>query len=235
MRSNTSAHRGSTRRLDTTRLERDEDHGPHERTEQEPGCEIGAELFGHEPMIAPPPQPSDDDHADDPAGDQDAEHAPCLPDAILSSPYHWTVTADFQGTVEQRLARAAMRYTGARRTLIDILARAGRPLTLPEILDADAALAQSSAYRNLAELNDAGVVRRIVTGDEHARFELAEDLTGDHHHHFVCTSCGAVADVVLPDHLEQAIDDAGRAVATALGHEVCTHSLDLVGRCRDCV
>ena len=141
---------------------------------------------------------------------------------------------DLHDHAARRLGAAAMRYTAARRSLVEILALAGRPMTLPEILEADDALAQSSAYRNLAELTEAEVVRRIVTGDEHGRFELAEDLTGAHHHHFVCTSCGTVEDIVLDDRLERAIDDASRTLSVRQGHEVLTHSLDLLGVCSSC-
>ncbi len=144
------------------------------------------------------------------------------------------VTADLHDSASKRLAGVPMRYTDARRTLVEIMARAGRPLTLPEILENGDDLAQSSAYRNLAELTDAGVTRRIVTDDEHVRFELAEDLTGAHHHHFVCSNCGLVADVVLSDRLEHAIDDAGLALTDAVGHQVHAHRLDLLGLCTDC-
>ena len=34
---------------------------------------------------------------------------------------------------------------------------------------------QSSAYRNLAVLEQAGVIRRVITDDDFARFELDED------------------------------------------------------------
>ena len=62
-------------------------------------------------------------------------------------------------------------------------------MTLPDILGADRSLAQSSAYRSLAVLVDAGVVRRLVHGGDHAHYELAEHLT-EHHHHLVCDACG---------------------------------------------
>ena len=61
---------------------------------------------------------------------------------------------------------------------MDVLVASPRPLTIPEVLDAGNGLAQSSVYRNLVILEQAGVVHRIVTNDEFARFELAEDLVG---------------------------------------------------------
>ena len=38
------------------------------------------------------------------------------------------------------------------------------------------------------------MVHRIVTADEHARYELDEALTERHHHHLVCSRCGVVLD-----------------------------------------
>ena len=68
--------------------------------------------------------------------------------------------------------------------MVDTLAGDG-PLTLPELLDRREELAQSSAYRGLGVLIDAGAVRRIVHDSDHARYELDERLTGHHHHHLV--------------------------------------------------
>ena len=98
---------------------------------------------------------------------------------------------DIHTTAARRLAAIGQRYTASRRAIVEILARADGPRTLPAILRDDDALAQSSAYRNLSELISANVVHRIVTADEHAHFELAEDLT-EHHHHLICTVCGGV-------------------------------------------
>ena len=100
---------------------------------------------------------------------------------------------DLHVTVGRRLRAVGMRYSWSRHAVVDVLAGAGRPLTLPEILEAadgsggGRPLAQSSAYRNVGEMVDASVVRRVDSGDDHARFELHESLTG-HHHHLECRS-----------------------------------------------
>ena len=73
---------------------------------------------------------------------------------------------------------------------------------MPEILAANEALPQSSAYRNVTALIEAGVVRRVTGVDDHGRFELSEDLAG-HHHHLACARCGKVEDVVPSGRLEQ--------------------------------
>ncbi len=150
------------------------------------------------------------------------------------SPTHDVEVDELHSTAAQRLRDTGLRYTGARRALVDVLATTERPLTIPEILERDSSLAQSSAYRNLTELIAAGVVHRIIAGDEFSHFELAENLTS-HHHHLVCTSCGRVADVTLSDDLEASLDEALDRLAASNGFRADHHRLDVVGHCASCV
>jgi len=107
------------------------------------------------------------------------------------------MSTDLDSTVEERLRGAGQRYTPQRRDLMHLLAQAASPVSIPQILaDADE-LKQSSVYRNLAALEQAGVVRRVPTDEEYGRYELAEELIG-HHHHLVCSNCGAMRDVEVP-------------------------------------
>ena len=141
---------------------------------------------------------------------------------------------DLHDAVAQILRGHGQRYTPARRAVVEALERADRPVTLPEILADNDDLAQSSAYRNLAELVDAGVVRRIITSDEYSHFEITDQLTGEHHHHLICTVCGAVEDFTVSNELEDLIDRASRVVARDQRWAVENHRLDLVGRCTGC-
>ena len=69
---------------------------------------------------------------------------------------------------------------------------------------------------------------------EFARFELAEDLTGDHHHHLICSSCGGVEDAPASAGIERAVHKAIDEVERATGFRTTAHRIDLVGLCRDC-
>ena len=136
-------------------------------------------------------------------------------------------------TVSVLLHAQQQRLTTARRLIVDVLDAADRPLTIPEILDAQPLLAQSSAYRNLVVLEQAHVVHRLVTHADFARYELAEDLTG-HHHHLVCSNCGRIEDVPATPAVERsvavAIDEASKRAGFRTEH----HRLDLVGLCANC-
>ena len=136
-------------------------------------------------------------------------------------------------SVAARLADQDQQYTTNRRAVVEALITAGAPITLPGLLQADGTLAQSSAYRSLSVMVDAGVVRRLVHVGDHAHFELAEDLT-EHHHHLICEGCGTVVDVTLPDEVEVAMDQTFDAVAEAAGFTPNHHAVDIYGTCADC-
>ena len=136
--------------------------------------------------------------------------------------------------VAARLRGGEHRYTSGRRRVVAALHGSDGPVTIPQILELDASLAQSSVYRNLAILEEVGAVTRIVTHDDHARYELAEALTDHHHHHLICSSCGLVSDFELSPHLEQTLDEALQRTGRSNGFRVDDHRLDLIGACADC-
>ena len=140
---------------------------------------------------------------------------------------------DLHATAAQRLRGDGQRYTSNRRALIDLLDATDHPVTIAEVLTLRTDLAQSSVYRNLSVLEQAGVVHRVVATDEFARYELAQDLT-EHHHHLICSSCGAVADFTIGPKLEDSMAEAFARVGEETGFETDHHRLDLVGRCTDC-
>ena len=132
-----------------------------------------------------------------------------------------------------RLRAHQQRYTAGRRLLVETMAAHGHPLAVPDLLAALPVTAQSSVYRNLSVLEVARVARRVQGEDELNRFELAEDLTG-HHHHLLCTACGKVADYTLPPRLERAVENAIPELASITGFHPKSHRLDLVGLCSAC-
>ncbi|HVD71424.1 MAG TPA: Fur family transcriptional regulator [Actinomycetota bacterium] len=144
-----------------------------------------------------------------------------------------TASNDLHATVEASLRSVGQRYTPKRRALVTLLERADKPLSMNDLLAGKTGLPQSSIYRNLAVLEQAGAVRRVITEDEFARFELTEALT-EHHHHLICSNCGKVEDVTIPADLESAMDRTIDRVARRAGFAHVSHRLDLIGTCRSC-
>jgi Fur family transcriptional regulator, ferric uptake regulator len=140
---------------------------------------------------------------------------------------------DLHTTVDEQLRRSRQRYTTGRRHLVELLADTARPVTIPELLELGARQSQSSLYRNLAVLEQAGAVHRMTSTDDVSRYELTEELI-EHHHHVVCSVCGHVEDVTLPVEVERTLTVAAERAAAAHGYTIETHRFELVGRCRDC-
>jgi len=77
--------------------------------------------------------------------------------------------------------------------------QARAPLSHAEVYElvTDAGMDRATVYRNLVDLADTGIVRRIDLGDHVWRFEWVgaeqREHGADAHPHFVCSDCGAVA------------------------------------------
>ena len=60
------------------------------------------------------------------------------------------------------MRRVNQRYTSGRRMLIEALAQSIRPQTTAELAAPESRLPQSTTYRNLAILEQAGTVHRVI-------------------------------------------------------------------------
>ncbi|MBE1611939.1 Fur family ferric uptake transcriptional regulator [Actinopolymorpha pittospori] len=88
-------------------------------------------------------------------------------------------------------------------------------------------VSHQAVYDVLRALTTAGLVRRIQPLGSVARYEAR---VGDNHHHVVCRSCGAIADVdcaVGETPCLTAVDDSGYVIDEA--------EVIYWGRCPDCV
>jgi Fur family transcriptional regulator, ferric uptake regulator len=131
----------------------------------------------------------------------------------------------------ERLRAASGRSGGARRAVVDFLARQDCCLTVQEVYDGvrgeGARIGIASVYRAVEGLVEAELVQRVDLGDGIARFERTDPA--DHHHHLVCADCGKVEPFADPG-LEAALE----RVAGGRGYDVAAHEVVLRGACEDC-
>ncbi|MCG8587638.1 MAG: transcriptional repressor [Pirellulales bacterium] len=99
--------------------------------------------------------------------------------------------------LRQTIRKAGLRATPARVATLDLLHGAASPLTHADVAEhlAERGIDKATAYRNLNDMTDVGLLRRTELGDHVWRFEpIAE---GEHEHaahpHFVCVDCGSVS------------------------------------------
>ncbi|TDD17067.1 Fur family transcriptional regulator [Nonomuraea diastatica] len=105
------------------------------------------------------------------------------------------MTAPKTPTTAEELRGAGLRVTAARVALLETV-RNGDHLGVEAIAsgvrERVGHISLQAVYEALHALTAAGLVRRIEPAGSAALFE---GRVGDNHHHVVCRSCGAVADV----------------------------------------
>ncbi len=136
--------------------------------------------------------------------------------------------------VEESLRSQGMRYTTNRRALVEALDNTAGPLTVEELYQVtEARIPFSSIYRDVRVLTDSQVLASHHSADRSNRFELAEWLTG-HHHHLVCMQCMAISDISLTPETEYRLSRLAENAATDTGYRVAGHTLEIEGLCPNC-
>jgi Fur family ferric uptake transcriptional regulator len=101
------------------------------------------------------------------------------------------VTADF----ETRLRAVSLRVTRPRLAVLAALhdhPHVDTETVISLVRETHPTVSHQAVYDVLRALTDTGLVRRIQPAGATARYE---SRVGDNHHHVVCRSCGAIADV----------------------------------------
>ena len=136
--------------------------------------------------------------------------------------------------VEKSLRSQGVRYTTNRRALIEALDNTPGPLTVEELYRVtEPRIPYSSIYRDVRVLTDTQVLTLHHSADRSNRFELAEWLSG-HHHHLVCVACMAISDVSLAPDSEAGLSRLAESAAADTGYRVTGHTLEIEGLCPDC-
>lgn len=138
--------------------------------------------------------------------------------------------------LKTRLRDAGLRATSSRVAVLECMLATGGPLTHADVCDRlkDEGFDRATVYRNLADLTDAGLLRRSDLGDHLWRFELKSEGAhdehggGEVHPHFVCTECGAVA--CLPDGVVAIASTKGAPRSLRAGKV----DIQVRGACNDC-
>ncbi|MET9683717.1 Fur family transcriptional regulator [Streptomyces coeruleorubidus] len=105
------------------------------------------------------------------------------------------MTASRTPTTAEELRGAGLRVTAARVALLEAVRdgdHLGAEAIASEVRGRVGHISVQAVYEGLHALTAAGLIRRL---DPPGSPALYEGRVGDNHHHLVCRSCGAVADV----------------------------------------
>jgi Fur family ferric uptake transcriptional regulator len=150
------------------------------------------------------------------------------PDRSLTSlaarQYALSVTARDETTA--KLEGTGHRITATRRAVLDAMSASPRPFTIEEICGAAPGVGRATVFRTVKLLQESDVVCRVILEDGSIRYQISR---GGHHHHLVCSECGAVQEFASPR-----LDALIQQTAEAEAFELEGHSLELYGRCANC-
>jgi Fur family ferric uptake transcriptional regulator len=99
--------------------------------------------------------------------------------------------------LRRRLREAGLRVTPARVAVLRLLAERGTPMTHSEVVErlSDRDWDRTTLFRNLADLSEAGLVRRTDLGDRLWRYEHCgrDEASLGRLPYFSCTACGSIS------------------------------------------
>ena len=126
------------------------------------------------------------------------------------------------------LRQRSLRRTQRRLRILEALHGARRPLTARELWTqlGEGNVDLATVYRTLERFVAASLVDQVQLGDGIGRYEIAGR---SHHHHLVCTVCGAIDSLATCG-----IGPIESIAMRERGFRVASHSLELYGTCQEC-
>lgn len=145
-----------------------------------------------------------------------------------------TETAEFQTEKQvllEHIQKKGLRKTAQRDLILEIFLRTEEHLSSEDLYwlvhKEDADIGQTTVYRTLKLLTEAGLAREVRLGDGRTYYEHHHNR--EHHDHMICTACGTVIEFFSPE--LEAMQDT---MAKQYNFKPTHHSLRILGVCEKC-
>ena len=130
----------------------------------------------------------------------------------------------------EQLAQKGHRRTQVRHLLHELLEKAEKPMSVPDLTklfnQKNRPVNKTTLYREIEFYLDQGLVTEVQFNDHKKRYELAKE----HHHHFVCNKCNKIIDLKLKPELSREI----KRICNKLKITINRHNLEFYGLCQKC-
>ncbi|MFL6228936.1 MAG: Fur family transcriptional regulator [Pyrinomonadaceae bacterium] len=140
-------------------------------------------------------------------------------------------TSEEQEVFLRHIQSAGLKRTAQRDLILDVFLRTEEHLSSEDLYSLvkreDPSIGQTTVYRTLKLLTDAGLAREVRFGDGRTRYE--HNYKHPHHDHMICTECGKTIEFFSAD-LEKLQDK----IAARHKFEITHHTLRMFGYCEDC-
>ena len=131
----------------------------------------------------------------------------------------------------KHIQKQGLKRTAQRDLILDVFLRTEGHVSGEDLYqlvrEKDPTVGQTTVYRTLRLLTDAGLAREVRFGDGRAHYE--HNYKHEHHDHMICSECGKIIEFYSPE--LEAIQDA---MAAKHKFTLTEHLLRMIGICADC-
>jgi len=129
------------------------------------------------------------------------------------------------------IQKKGLKRTAQRDLILDVFLRTERHLSNEDLYrlvqEEDASVGQTTVYRTLKLLTEAGLAREVRFGDGRTHYE--HNYKHEHHDHMICSECGKIIEFYSAE--LEALQDA---MAAKHRFEISQHLLRIIGVCVEC-
>ena len=131
----------------------------------------------------------------------------------------------------RHIQKQGLKRTAQRDLILDVFLHTEGHLSGEDLYrlvrEQDSNVGQTTVYRTLKLLTDAGLAREVRFGDGRAHYE--HNYKHQHHDHMICSECGKIIEFFSAE--LEAIQDA---MAAKHKFEITQHLLRMIGVCYEC-
>jgi Fur family ferric uptake transcriptional regulator len=142
-----------------------------------------------------------------------------------------TKFADEKAHFRDHIKSAGLRRTAQRDLILEVFLSTEDHLSSEALYrlveKKDPNVGQTTVYRTLKLLTEAGLAREVRLGDGRTYYE--HHLDHEHHDHMICTECGKVIEFYSEE-----IENLQDQMAEEFGFVPTHHSLRILGICKEC-
>lgn len=131
----------------------------------------------------------------------------------------------------QHLQQQGLKRTAQRALILDIFLRTEAHLSSEDLYrlvrEEDPTVGQTTVYRTLKLLSEAGLAREVRFGDNRTHYE--HNYKHQHHDHMICSRCGRIIEFFSAE-----LEGIQDAMAAKHKFQITQHLLRIIGICAEC-
>ena len=131
----------------------------------------------------------------------------------------------------KHIQKKGLKRTAQRDLILDIFLRTEEHLSSEDLYrlvqKEDASIGQTTVYRTLKLLSEAGLAREVRFGDNRTHYE--HNYKHQHHDHMICSECGRIIEFFSAE-----LEGIQDAMAAKHRFQITQHLLRIIGICAAC-